>query len=121
MNVLHHHPDRRAATVPTPNRADTADKHNGENKRAALAIPKTRLTLDQARLRPHLRTGRQPDSPVFQPTDMLDQQLELEAAKRSRLAVPTAGELRGIPVQARGSAGTSPGTNPLAELLRSQP
>lgn len=83
-----------------------------------------RLTVDEARLRPHLRTRAQ----------LLEQQARIFEREYTRAvaagvetaaaAVPAGGDaarLRGIPVVARGVAGAQRGSDPLAELLRKQP
>lgn len=85
----------------------------------ALRSPRmTRPSIDQARLRPHLRADRERGE--LPASAALDDVLEAEAAivrrQRGRTVVPSPGELRGVPVVGSGP-GATPGTNPVSALL----
>ncbi len=77
-----------------------------------------RLSLDEARLRPHLRADRErgelPASAALD--DVLEAEAELVRRHRGRTVVPSPGELRGLPVVGSGP-GAIAGTNPAAALL----
>ena len=78
------------------------------------------LTIDAARLRPHLR----PSTPALwrEQARVLRDELRRSPDRvmpAKRAAVGTPGDLRGIPVVgARGVGGVSPGTQPERETLR---
>jgi hypothetical protein len=76
------------------------------------------IQIDQARLRPHLRTGRERgELPAAALDDVLEAEAELIRRRRQRrVVVPSAGELRGVPVVG-GGPGATPGSNPVAALL----
>jgi hypothetical protein len=76
-----------------------------------------KLSLDEARLRPHLRAGREkgklPASAA--PGDVLE--AEVVRRKRGRAAVASPGELRGLPAVGWGVAGAQPGSQPERALI----
>jgi hypothetical protein len=77
-----------------------------------------RLSLDDARLLPHLRADRERELPA---SAALDDVLEAEAElvrrpRRGVGVVPSAAELRGVPVVGSGP-GATPGSNPVLALL----
>jgi hypothetical protein len=78
-----------------------------------------RLSLDDARLLPHLRADRgKGESPLSAALDdVLEAEAELVRRRRRGVGVvPSAGELRGLPVVG-GGPGATPGSNPVAALL----
>jgi hypothetical protein len=78
-----------------------------------------RLSLDDARLLPHLRAGREEGelSASAALDDVLEAEAELVRRRRRCVGVvPSAGELRGLPVVGSGP-GAIAGTNPAAALL----
>jgi hypothetical protein len=85
------------------------------------------LPIDQARLRPHLRAHGQLER---QQADVFRQQFERAGQAEVDTTAPRARgnerimadvvELRGLPVLAPGVRGESPGSNPVAELLRKE-
>jgi hypothetical protein len=79
-----------------------------------------RLPLDQARLRPHLRGRAELGQ---QQANVLRDDRATEAGVDVRLphSVPTGDDWlrrRGLPMIGRGVAGATPGSNPVAELIR---
>jgi hypothetical protein len=58
-----------------------------------------RLPIDEARLRPHLRAGREKgELPVSAAVgDVLEAEAEVVRRRRARVVVPSPGELRGLP------------------------
>jgi hypothetical protein len=76
------------------------------------------IHIDEARLRPHLRADREkgelPASAAL--GDVLEAEAELVRRQRGRVVVPSAGELRGVPVVGSGP-GATPGSNPVSALL----
>jgi len=77
------------------------------------------MPIDQARLRPHLRAER--ETGELSASAALDDVLEAEAElvrrrRRGVGVVPSAGELRGLPVVGSGP-GAIAGSNPAATLL----
>ena len=81
-------------------------------------MPRT-LTIDEARLRPHLRAdlgkGELPASAALD--DVLEAEAELVRRQRGRVVVPSPGELRGLPAHGRQVGGVQPGTQPEQALL----
>ncbi len=77
-----------------------------------------RISVDEARLRPHLRgdqrNGELPASAALD--DVLEAEAELVRRQRGRTMVPSPGELRGVPVVGSGP-GATPGSNPVSALL----
>ena len=76
------------------------------------------IHIDQARPRPHLRAdpekGELPTSAAL--GDVLEAEAEIVRRQCRRTAVPSPGELRGVPVV--GSVpGATPGSNPVSALL----
>jgi hypothetical protein len=78
----------------------------------------SRISSDQARLRPHLRTDRRNGKlPASAPLDdVLETEAEFVRRQRERTVVPAAGDLRGVPVVGSGP-GAIAGTNLAAALI----
>jgi hypothetical protein len=78
------------------------------------------LSLDEARLRPHLRRQPARSTPgVWTPADVLDAAAEEALRQRDLAAVPSPGDMRGVPI-VNGCAGVMPGTDPVAALMRKE-
>ena len=77
-----------------------------------------RISVDEARLRPHLRGDRRRtgSSPSAALDDVLEAEAEIVRRRRRRIVVPSPGELRGLPVVG-GGPGATPGSNPVSALL----
>jgi hypothetical protein len=77
-----------------------------------------RISSDEARLRPHLRSDcRNGKLPATAPLDdVLEAEAEHARRQRERTVVPAAGDLRGVPVVGSGP-GAIRGTNPAAALI----
>jgi hypothetical protein len=69
------------------------------------------VNLDQARLMPHLRQPPPPPSQTPLATHTGNSPTPIPQ-RRGTVTTPTPGELRGIPVQARGVGGAINGTRP---------
>jgi hypothetical protein len=76
------------------------------------------VPIDQARLRPHLRGGREKgELPVAAALDdVLEAEAELVRRQPGRVVVPSLGELRGLPALGWG-VGVQPGRQPERTLL----
>lgn len=75
---------------------------------------RSKIDHDQARLRPHLRTGNTTTQPArihYQPDFDID-----APTFRASWQYPNPGDLRGIPVIGRGVTGAQPGSRPGANL-----
>jgi hypothetical protein len=77
-----------------------------------------RPSVDEARLRPHLRGNRRNGErpAVAALDDVLEAEAELARRQRERTVVPAAGDLRGVPVVGSGP-GAIAGTNPVSALI----
>jgi hypothetical protein len=121
-------PDTASVNIPNwkqPLRIAAATKCRSTATRVPHLAPEVRpnsevITIDQARLRPHLRLT--PPSQTFtSPSPGNSQAGNPRQTPPPPSRTPLVGEpaeLRGIPVLAAGVGGTQPGTNPLTETLR---
>jgi len=79
-------------------------------------------SVDEARLRPHLRRGQPARLPSAGEPELDDDpgvDVATPAGMRRRVVTPSPGELRGIPCIGRaGGAGAIRGSDPVAEVLR---
>ena len=76
------------------------------------------MSLDDARLLPHLRVDRRggdlPPSAALD--DVLEAKAEIVRRRQQQVFVPSLGEGRGVPIVGNGP-GASPGSNPAAALM----